>query len=141
MTTCLCLCRAVQGFGLYLVLTGKNFIYEAKTEARYRDLLIVCNVQPSSGPLDMEGLLYRINGVGTRIGATESTNAQQQQQQRGNSRGPAAAAKKTMEEFEEGMDEELFLRKGVVRSNANPKCKNKVGFGFLAIVPGISLAS
>jgi hypothetical protein len=30
----------------------------------------------------------------------------------------------TLEEFEDGMDVELF-RKGVVRSNTNPKCKNK----------------
>ena len=28
---------------------------------RYRDLLIVCNVQPSSGPVDMDSLLKQAN--------------------------------------------------------------------------------
>lgn len=39
--------KLIQGFSLYMVFMGKNFAYEGKTESRYRDLLIVCNVQVS----------------------------------------------------------------------------------------------
>lgn len=39
--------KLVKGFSLYMVLTGKNFAYEGKTEERYRTMLIVCNVQVS----------------------------------------------------------------------------------------------
>jgi hypothetical protein len=114
--------KMVQGFGLYLVLTGKNFIYEAKTEARYRDLLIVCNVQASSGPLDMEGLLYSINGIGSRLGVTDASDA------------PTGKRKLSMEDAEDGMEGGMF-RRGVVRSNANPKCKNKVGKFYFIFLP------
>jgi hypothetical protein len=124
--------KMVQGFGLYLVLTGKNFIYEAKTEARYRDLLIVCNVQASSGPLDMEGLLYSINGVGSRLGVTDSSDSSNQVGQQGgrgrDAQAPAggsAKRKRSMEEAEDGMEGGI-VRRGVVRCNANPKCRNKV---------------
>jgi hypothetical protein len=121
--------KMVQGFGLYLILTVKNFIYEAKTEARYRDLLIVCNVQASSGPLDMEGLLYSINGVGSRLGVADSSDASNLQGARGRGGGGGSAGvskrKRSMEEAEDGMEGGI-VRKGVVRSNANPKCKNKV---------------
>jgi hypothetical protein len=112
--------RLLKGFGLYLLLTGKNFLYEGKTEARYRDMLIVCNIVASSGPNDMEGLLYRVNGLGNRVGATDTTSSDHQNPQHAGKKNS-----KTMEEFEDGMDSELF-RGGVVRSNTNPKCKNKV---------------
>lgn len=48
-----------QGFSIYLVLMGKNYAYESKTEDRYRNILIVCNVQPSSGPIDTDALSHQ----------------------------------------------------------------------------------
>jgi hypothetical protein len=111
--------KILQGFSLYLVLMGKNFIFENRTETRYRDLLIVCNVQASSGPVDMEGLYYHVSGAAGRMLMMGEAGA-----------GPAQLAgsehsPKTLEDCENGMDLSMS-RKGVVRSNTNPKCKNKV---------------
>ena len=106
--------KILQGFSLYLVLMGKNFIFESRTEARYRDLLIVCNVQASSGPVDLEGLYYHVNGTAKRmVGAAGDANT------------AAVGSPQTLEDCEDDMDLSTS-RKGVVRSNTNPKCKNKV---------------
>jgi hypothetical protein len=77
---------------------------------RYRDLLIVCNVQASSGPNDTEGLYYMLD--------KDSNGAD----------GAGADAKnmrKLMDKFEDGMDMDLF-RRGVMRNNAGTKCNSKV---------------
>ena len=153
--------KLLSGFSLYLVLMGKNFIFESKTEARYRDLLIVCNVQvkewnsmrpnccvdwkshmphgrlrfcyfavisqpssdvishvisqPSSGPVDLEGLYYM----------TASSNRSTHHALGASGERDPTSMKDVMEALEEGMDIEIF-RRGVVRSNTNPKCRNKV---------------
>ena len=123
--------KILQGFSLYMVLMGKNFILEARTEARYRDLLIVCNVQASSGPVDLEGLYYRVNssaskgsksgrgGGGAAAAAAAAALGSSSSKKRKNTRCD------TLEMFEDGMDLDIF-RQGVIRSNGNPKGKNKV---------------
>ena len=50
--------KLLQGFSLYVVLMGKNNPFENKIEARWRDTLIVCTVMASSGPPDIDGMLY-----------------------------------------------------------------------------------
>ena len=77
---------------------------------RYRDLLIACNVQASSGPTDTEGLYYMLDKP-----SNSSTN------------DPALSrnVKKMMEKFENGMDADLF-RSGVMRNGTGSKCKSKV---------------
>jgi hypothetical protein len=87
---------------------------------RYRDLLIVCNVQASSGPVDLEGLYYHVNGAASRIMGMPSISENSEQ-------GP-----KTLEDCENKMDA-TSSRAGVVRSNTNPKCKNKVGQCFSCV--------
>lgn len=54
--------KLIVGFSLYLVLMAKNFFFEGKTETRYFDLLIVCNVLCSSFPPDLQGMMRRSNG-------------------------------------------------------------------------------
>lgn len=105
--------KLLPGFSLYLVLMGKNIIFDGKIEQRYRELMIACNVQPTSGPVDTVGLHYM-------LAANRSNN------------NPAAVAepdsqtmREAMEGLEHGMDADLF-RRGVVRKNSNPKCRNKV---------------
>jgi hypothetical protein len=51
-----------QGFSLYLTLAAKNYFYEGKTESRWLDLTIVCNVMFSSGPPDLAGVFRRMSG-------------------------------------------------------------------------------
>jgi hypothetical protein len=46
--------KLIVGFSLYLILMAKNFFFEGKTETRYVDLLIVCNVLCSSFPVDLQ---------------------------------------------------------------------------------------
>lgn len=118
--------KMLKGFSLYLLLMGKNILLESKTEQRYRDLMIVCNVQASSGPPDMEGIKYMAKKrqqqqQQVKIGRRGGTNNHQQQQQQQEMRSMQQA----IEDFENGMDEELF-RKGVMRSDSNPKWKSKV---------------
>ena len=124
--------RLLPGFSLYLTLMAKNFTFETKSESRwvffriqclacyeqltlvamrrYRDLLIACNVQASSGPTDTEGLYYMLDKP-----SASSTN------------DPAMLknVKKMMEKFENGMDADLF-RSGVMRNSTGSKCKSKV---------------
>lgn len=65
------ICKVLQGFTLYLCLMAKNFLLEGKTETRYSDLLIVCNVMPSNGPVDIEGLQCRKSSIISRIADAE----------------------------------------------------------------------
>ena len=78
---------------------------------RYRDLLIVCNVQASSGPNDTAGLYYMLDREG---------NARD-----GGSDNNPPDMRRMMQRFEDGMDAELF-RKGVMRNNSGAKCGSKV---------------
>jgi hypothetical protein len=52
----------MQGFSLYLTLAAKNYFYEGKTESRWLDLTIVCNLMYSSGPPDLAGAFRRMGG-------------------------------------------------------------------------------
>lgn len=54
--------KLIVGFSIYLILMAKNFFFEGKTETRYVDLLIVCNVLCSSFPVDLRGMMRRGNG-------------------------------------------------------------------------------
>ncbi len=74
----------------------------------------MCNVQASSGPVDLEGLYYHVNGTASRIMGMPSISEDSEQ------------TPKTLEDCENRMDAKSS-RTGVVRSNTNPKCKNKVG--------------
>jgi hypothetical protein len=74
---------------------AKNFFYEGKTETRYVDLLIVCNVQCSSFPVDLQGLMRKSNGE-----------------------------RDAFEEAEDSNDREE-LRRGVIRAAVNQKDKKK----------------
>ena len=124
-----------KGFSLYMVLTGKNFAYEGKTEERYRTMLIVCNVQPSSGPIDMDGLLQNAGRyrhlLHSNVAAgdvmrdanalVDALGGQQQQLQR------PRTAKEAIALLEEEMDVDIsLLRKGVIRKDSSSKGRNKV---------------
>jgi hypothetical protein len=63
-----------QGFSLYLVLCAKNYFYESKTESRYLDLSIVCNIMFSSGPPDLSGVFRRMNDISDDIEKAEETH-------------------------------------------------------------------
>ncbi len=83
---------------------------------RYRDLLIVCNVQASSGPNDTAGLFYMLDDDDENGSSSRQTQNMQ----------------KRMERLEDGMDADLF-RKGVMRKNLATKCRSKVCcFWFVA---------
>ena len=138
--------KLIKGFSIYMVFMGKNFPYDGKTESRYRDLLIVCNVQPSSGPVDMDSLLKQANDYKHLISEAAAQNARQiaadHAQPRSqaavrdaralvNARGGAAAAAGAPQDILRMLEEEMdidvhLLRKGVVQKNRNTKGKNKV---------------
>jgi hypothetical protein len=63
----------VQGFSLYLVLLAKNYFYEGKTESRFLDLSIVCNIMYSSGPPDLAGVFRRLDNESDEIEKAEET--------------------------------------------------------------------
>lgn len=94
--------KLLQGFSLYIVLMGKNNAYENKIEARWRDTLIVCTIMPSSGPVDVEGMLY----LSTR------------------GRNSGFGGGDPLEEMENRMDCDV-VRKGVVRWNKDQKTRSK----------------
>lgn len=54
--------KLIPGYSMYLLSTAKNFLLDPKTEQRFKDLIIVCNVRCSSGPIDEAGLQGRIEG-------------------------------------------------------------------------------
>lgn len=127
--------KIIQGFMLYLVLYGTNTIYDQRTQLRVQGMYIACNVQPSSGPTDVEGLHYM-----TRLRERLRGQHKQQQQQRSAAQARAAASvendeedagfthkalEKMLAEYEDEMENEYCLRKGIVRSSTNPKCRNK----------------
>ena len=136
--------KLVKGFSFYMVLTGKNFAYEGKTEERYRTMLIVCNIQPSSGPIDMQGLmqhsgeykyLLEMQDQIRRDGGVAMHAAQQLVRARAvlddQGRRVAGAmpqgAKDAIALIEEEMDVDVSLmRKGVIRKDAMGKGRNKV---------------
>lgn len=114
--------RIVKGFGPFWLLIGKNFLYEKKTEERYRDMLIVCNIQPSNGPVDLDGMHRALSAaasssaVATTTGsATASTVAAPSSSRRRARQGGGG--------LEDGVDR--TMRKGVVRTNASSKSKAK----------------
>jgi hypothetical protein len=53
------------------VLLAKNYFYEGKTESRFLDLTIVCNIMYSSGPPDLAGVFRRIGGESDEIEKAE----------------------------------------------------------------------
>jgi hypothetical protein len=53
---------------------SKNYFYEGKTESRFRDLSIVCNVMYSSGPPDLAGVFRRMSGDTDDIEKAEETH-------------------------------------------------------------------
>lgn len=122
-----------------MVFMGKNFPYDGKTESRYRDLLIVCNVQPSSGPVDTDSLLKQASDYKRLIMSEEAAaNARHYQANPGAAARDAEALRMMVgsgsaeeEEdpirlLEDEMDIDVhLLRKGVVRKNGNMKGKNK----------------
>jgi hypothetical protein len=91
--------KLIQGFSLYVVLMGKNYAYENKIESRWKDTLIVCTIMHSSGPADVEGMLY----LSSRSKSSENP----------------------VEKLEMMMDSKS-CRKGVVCSNGSQKTKSKV---------------
>lgn len=135
--------KLVKGFSIYMVFMGKNFPYDGKTESRYRDLLIVCNVQPSSGPVDMESLLKQAADYKRLIVSEEAAEIARHYQNNpqaaaadaqallmvGGGNGAAAAGQEEQDPIrmlEDEMDIDLhLLRKGVVQKNRNIKGKNK----------------
>jgi hypothetical protein len=66
--------KLIVGFSLYLILMAKNFFFEGKTETRYVDLLIVCNVLCSSFPVDLQGMMRRVNGESDAFESAEQGN-------------------------------------------------------------------
>lgn len=142
----------IQGFSLYLVFMGKNFAYEGKTETRYRDILIVCNVQPSSGPIDMEGLTKQASDYKQLISAAAAQNARQAAAEQADQQAAARIASALVSAgagrrdqhnaplhldlgnpqdviafLEEEMDIDMdLLRKGVVSNGNSTRNRNKV---------------
>lgn len=111
--------RIVKGFGPFWLLIGKNFLYEKKTEERYRDMLIVCNIQPSNGPVDLEGMHRALSAA---VSATATATAAAAA---ASSSAAAAATNNNRRQggLEDGVDK--TMRKGVVRTNASSKSKAK----------------
>ena len=119
--------KILQGFGFFLTLMAKNYLYENRTESRFRDLIIVCNVQASSGPTDVEGLYYRVNGASNRLGAlaVQAASRDSFDESRDAPTRGGKEKRKTLEVFENDMDEGKH-RKGIVRSNSDSKTRHKV---------------
>jgi hypothetical protein len=130
--------RFLQGFPMYLIITGKNFTYEAKTESRWRDMLLVCNVLESSGPIDTQGLLYMTNKDVEKKGGRKRNSADgSAAEQQGGKRARTAegldssgssndvSMKDVMDHMESGMDGGV-LRGGIMKDDANAMCRNKV---------------
>lgn len=65
--------KLIVGFSVFMILKAKNFFYEAKTEARFLDLLIVCNVECSSFPPDLQGLMRCIDNKKDAFEEAESS--------------------------------------------------------------------
>jgi hypothetical protein len=59
---------------MYLLLVAKNYFYEGKTETRFLDLTIVCNVMYSSGPPDLAGVFRRLSGESDDIEKAEEVH-------------------------------------------------------------------
>ncbi len=55
--------KIIKGFGLFLVLFGTNIIHDFLVHQRFLAMSIACNIQPSSGPTDIEGLHYLTRSV------------------------------------------------------------------------------
>jgi hypothetical protein len=119
-----------------MVFMGKNFPYDGKTESRYRDLLIVCNVQPSSGPVDMDSLLKQAADYKRLIMSEEAAvNARHYQDnpdaaardaQALRMAGGGSSTEDPIRLLEEEMDIDVhLLRKGVVQRSRSMKGRNK----------------
>jgi hypothetical protein len=106
--------KLLAGYQMYLCLMGKNYIFEKKTESRYMDMLIVCNVQESNGPMDKDGLRYM---AASAAGPAART-------QRGARGDSPVTLQGIIESMEDGMDAGV-QRKGVVRTSNSSKCRNK----------------
>ena len=51
----------IPGMMMCFGLIGQNFRYTDKTEERFKNVGVVCNKQESSGPVDQQGLRYRVH--------------------------------------------------------------------------------
>lgn len=66
--------KLIQGFSLYLCLLAKNYFYESKTESRFLDLTIVCNIMYSSGPPDLAGVYRKLDVAPDAMEAAEDSH-------------------------------------------------------------------
>jgi hypothetical protein len=133
--------RVLQGFTLYLILTGKNYYFESRTEERWQAMLIVCNVNPSNFPNDIDGLHYkpltnplqsdaveflqRLDPQGRRGNAAQG-NARRA---RGSGGGGANDADVSLNDVMDALEKNMEagqLRRGVYTTDPNQKCRTKV---------------
>jgi hypothetical protein len=57
------LMKLLKGFSMYVIGLATNVRYDGKVGGRFLDTLIVCNVLPSSGPPDLDGIFRRKTNV------------------------------------------------------------------------------
>lgn len=88
------------------------FRYSSDIQERMNNVVVVCNKQASSGPVDKEGLRYR------------AANARYQPSGGAATAGGVMGPPKTLEEVENRMDGRA-VRKGVVRCNPDLQYKTK----------------
>ena len=53
------LMKLLKGFSMYVIGLATNVRYDGKVGGRFLDTIIVCNVLPSSGPPDLDGIFRR----------------------------------------------------------------------------------
>jgi hypothetical protein len=109
--------RLLKGFQIFLGLVGKNLLYSHAVESRFRDLLIVCNVQASNGPIDEDGLYYLANA---QSNSTSSGGSSNHRQNRNAEDAPPRKTRRTdaLQQMEDELDKEAD-REGVVRFGSN----------------------
>jgi hypothetical protein len=109
--------RLLKGFQIFLGLVGKNLLYSHAVESRFRDLLIVCNVQASNGPIDEDGLYYLANAQSS---STSSGGSSNHRRNRNAEDAPPRKTRRTdaLQQMEDELDKEAD-REGVVRFGSN----------------------
>jgi hypothetical protein len=86
---------------------GKNYFYESKTESRFLDLTIVCNVMFSSGPPDLAGVFRRLGDESDEIEKAEETHDIASLHRPSTAGGAGARSKKKGDKPQVGVDTEM----------------------------------